>query len=451
MADMEPHCDMSPSGLAMYDLIRELYPICRSITGEGVRATLRALQSRIPLVIHEVPSGTRVFDWSVPLEWNIADAYIKNRRGERIVDFQASNLHVMSYSTPVRATMGIEDLRPHLFTCPDHPEWIPYRTSYYKENWGFCLSQKQLSQLADEEYEVCIDSQLSPGTLTYGECYLAGQTSQEILVSCHVCHPSLCNDNLSGIAVATFLAETLSRRTRRYSYRLVFIPGTIGSITWLARNEQSVSRIQHGLVLTGVGAGERVTYKRSRQGRADIDRAMEHVLRHSRELYTVVDFFPYGYDERQYCSPGFDLPVGCLMRAPHGEYPEYHTSADNLDFVKPDGLARSYSYCLAAFDLLEQNRTYVNLNPKCEPQLGRRGLYRAIAGQQEKQSRELVILWVLNLSDGCHSLLDIAERAGVPFEDVRGAAEALVACGLLKERDEAGGSSKPCKLESDTR
>lgn len=433
----------------MYDFIRELYPICRSITGEGVRTTLRALQARIPLVLHEVPSGTRVFDWSVPLEWNIADAYIKNRRGERIVDFQASNLHVMSYSTPIRARMSLEDLRPHLFTCPDHPEWIPYRTSYYKENWGFCLSHKQLSQLTDEEYEVCIDSQLSPGALTYGECYLAGQTSQEVLVSCHVCHPSLCNDNLSGIAVATFLAETLSRRARRYAYRFVFIPGTIGSITWLARNEPSVSRVQHGLVLTGVGAGERVTYKRSRRGRAEIDRAMEHVLKHSRESYTVIDFFPYGYDERQYCSPGFDLPVGCFMRAPHGEYPEYHTSADNMEFVKPEALARSYAHCLAAFDLLEHNRMYVNQNPKCEPQLGRRGLYRAIAGQQEKHSRELVILWVLNLSDGRHSLLDIAERADVPFEEVREAAEALAACGLLKACDEATAQSESCEPERD--
>jgi aminopeptidase-like protein len=435
---MEPHRNMDELGSAMYDVVRDLYPICRSITGDGVRTTLRALQSRIPLVLHEIPSGTRVFDWSIPLEWNIADAYIKNRLGERIVDFQASNLHVMSYSAPVHATMGLEELKPHLFTSPDHPEWIPYRTSYYKENWGFCLSHKQLSQLADEEYEVCIDSHLSSGSLTLGECYLAGQTSQEVLVSCHVCHPSLCNDNLSGIAVATFLADTLSRRTRRYSYRFLFIPGTIGSITWLARNEHLLPRIRHGLVLTGVGAGGSATYKRSRRGQADIDRAMEHVLKHSKEAYTVIDFFPYGYDERQYCSPGFDLPVGCFMRAPHGEYPEYHTSADNLDFVKPDALARSYKYCLAVFDLLEHNRTYVNQNPKCEPQLGRRGLYRAVAGQQEKQSRELVILWVLNLSDGGHSLLDIAERAAVPFEEVRGAAEALVVCGLLKEREEAG-------------
>lgn len=442
MADMEHHGDMSRLGAGMHDLIRELYPICRSITGEGVRTTLRALQARIPLVLHEVPSGTRVFDWSVPLEWNITDAFIKNRHGKRIVDFQASNLHVMSYSAPVRATMRLADLRPHLFTCAEHPEWIPYRTSYYKENWGFCLTHKQLSQLSDEEYEICIDSTLVPGTLTYGECYLAGETSQEVLVSCHICHPSLCNDNLSGIAVATFLAETLLRRVPRYSYRFVFIPGTIGSITWLARNEQAVSRIRHGLVLTGIGAGDRVTYKRSRRGRAEIDRAMEHILKHSREPYSVIDFFPYGYDERQYCSPGFDLPVGCFMRTPHGEYPEYHTSADDMDFVKPDALARSYSHCLTVFDLLEQDRTYVNQNPKCEPQLGRRGLYRAIAGQQERQSRELVILWVLNLSDGRHSLLDIAERADVSFEEVQRAAEALVACGLLQEQVEPGTQPK---------
>ncbi|CAI4032574.1 putative polysaccharide biosynthesis protein with aminopeptidase-like domain protein [Nitrospira tepida] len=428
------HTD-SPTGVGheAYELIREIYPLCRSITGEGVRDTLRSVQRRIPLTIVEVPCGTHVFDWTVPPEWNIRDAYIKNRSGERIVDFRQCNLHVMSYSAPVHRTMTLGELKPHLFTIPEHPEWIPYRTSYYQENWGFCLSQKQLSQLTDGEYEVCIDSTFTPsGTLTYGECYLPGATEEEVLVSTHICHPSLCNDNLSGISVAAMLAKTMAQRERRYSYRFLFIPTTIGSITWLATHEDVVHRVKHGLVLTGLGDRGKVTYKKSRRGVAEIDRVMSHVLKHSGQDHVVVDFIPYGYDERQYCSPAFDLPVGVIMRTPHGAYPEYHTSADNLDLIDPQSLAGAYDHCLIAFDVLEQNGVYQNLNPKCEPRLGKRGLYRSIAGQQEKQNRELAILWVLNLSDGTHSLLDIADRSGRSFEEIRQAADALTACGLLK-------------------
>ncbi|THJ18787.1 MAG: DUF4910 domain-containing protein [Nitrospira sp. CG24B] len=416
----------------MHNFMAELYPICRSITGEGVRETLRVIQKRIPLEMKEVPSGTKVFDWTVPLEWNVADAYVMSQEGKRVIDFNAHNLHLMSYSSPVRMKMSLADLRPHLFTLPDHPEWIPYRTSYYKENWGFCLRHADLEQLADDEYEVVIDSSLQAGSLTYGEVYLPGETSDEVLISCHVCHPAICNDNLSGLTLAVELAEAMASRPRRYSYRFLFIPGTIGSITWLAQNEQTVSRIKHGLVLTGVGDAGNITYKKSRQGNAEIDRAMAHVLRHSGEAHTIIDFFPYGYDERQYCSPGFDLPVGCFMRTPHGQYPEYHSSADDLDFVKPDSLARSYTRCLEVFDLLEGNRTYMNQNPKCEPQLGRRGLYRTVAGQQEKQWTELALFWVLNASDGCHTLFDIAERADLPFSKIQSAAEALLEVGLLK-------------------
>jgi len=418
---------------AMHDLIAELYPICRSITGEGVRETLRLIQKRMPLEMHEVPSGTQVFDWTVPLEWNVSDAYISNREGTRVVDFKAHNLHLMSYSVPARKKMRLEELRPHLFTLPDHPDWIPYRTSYYTENWGFCLRHADLEQLSDGEYNVVIDSSLQPGSLTYGETYLPGETTDEILISCHVCHPSLANDNLSGIAVAVILAQTIASHARRYSYRFLFVPGTIGSIAWLARNEHRVSRVKHGLVLTGVGDAGKVTYKRSRQGHAEIDQAMAHVLKHADGPYDIFDFSPYGYDERQYCSPGFNLPVGCFMRTPHGKYPEYHSSADNLDFVKPESLAQSYELCLSVFDLLEHNSTYINTNPKCEPQLGRRGLYRAIAGQQEKHSKELALLWVLSGSDGGHSLLDIADRAGVPFNQIFAAAMALVQVGLLEE------------------
>jgi aminopeptidase-like protein len=427
-------------GKEIYNFMVELYPICRSITGEGVRETLRAIRKRIPLEMHEVPSGTKVFDWTVPQEWNVSDAYIMNQEGKRVVDFKAHNLHLMSYSSPIRKKMSLAELRPHLFTLPDYPEWIPYRTSYYKENWGFCLRHADLERLPDDEYDVVIDSSLQSGSLTYGEFYVPGEISDEILVSCHVCHPSMCNDNLSGITVAVKLAETIAMRQRRYSYRFLFIPGTIGSITWLAQNEQTVSRIKHGIVLTGVGDEGNITYKKSRQGNAEIDRAMAHVLRHSGETYTIIDFFPYGYDERQYCSPGFDLPVGCFMRAPHGQYPEYHSSADNLGFVKAESLVQSYGRCLEVLELLEGNRAYMNQNPKCEPQLGRRGLYRAVAGQQEKQWTELALFWILNASDGHHTLLDIAERADLPFRKIQSAADALLEVGLLKECPRPGNS-----------
>ena len=422
----------SSRGTDMYDLITELYPICRSITGDGVRETLEILRKRIALDVHDVPSGTTVFDWTVPKEWNVRDAYVAAADGRRVIDFKRSNLHVVGYSVPVRERMSLARLREHLFSRPDLPDVIPYRTSYYRETWGFCLSHRQLQALPEGEYEVVIDSTLEAGSLTYGEWYLAGAEADEVLLSCHVCHPSLCNDNLSGIAVATALAEYLASRPRRYSYRVLFVPGTIGSITWLAQNEHRVSRIKHGLVLTGVGDGGTFTYKRSRRGDAEIDRAAAHVLRHADGPHRVVDFTPYGYDERQYCSPGFDLPVGCFMRTPHGEYREYHTSADDFGFVTPAALEESLGACQRIVEVLEGNVRYANQNPKCEPQLGKRGLYRSVGGGLDPASREMAMLWVLNLSDGRHTLLDIAERAALPFAALRDAATALAEHGLLK-------------------
>ncbi|HEX2909262.1 MAG TPA: DUF4910 domain-containing protein [Chloroflexia bacterium] len=416
----------------MYRMIVELYPICRSITGNGMRSTLAGIAQHIPLQIHEVPSGTQVFDWTIPREWNIRDAYIKNSQGERVVDFQKSNLHVVSYSVPVHQKMTLAELKDHLFSLPAYPDRIPYRTSYYKESWGFCLTHNQLLALKEDDYEVCIDSTLEPGSLTYGEYYLPGQTDEEILISCHACHPSLCNDNLSGIALATFLAKHLAQQTNRYSYRFIFIPGTIGSLTWLSRNEDRLPLVKHGLVVTGVGDAGPFTYKRSRRGDTAIDRAAEHVLKHSGLDYNIIDFFPYGYDERQYCSPGFDMAVGRFSRSTHGNYSEYHTSADNLDFVQPQYLAESFAVCLSLLDVLEHNGTYINQNPKGEPQLGKRGLYRAVGGQSEEQLNELALLWILNQSDGQHSLLDIAERSGFDFATIKRASDALLKCDLLK-------------------
>jgi aminopeptidase-like protein len=422
--------DSAKIGDELYRFARDLYPICRSITGDGIRRTLSMIGNRIPLTTFEVPTGTAVFDWTVPEEWNIRDAFIKSPDGKRVVDFQTCNLHVMNYSTPIHATMTLNELKPHLFTIPGYPDWIPYRTSYYKEDWGFCLSHNQLLALTDGEYEVCIDSTLEPGHLTYGECYIPGQSSDEILISCHACHPSLANDNLSGLSVATSLAQVLSGCATRYSYRFLFVPGTIGPITWLARNRENTGRIRHGLVLTGIGDRAGFHYKKSRQGNAEIDRAAAHILGHHNGTAEILEFSPYGYDERQYCSPGFNLAVGCLMRSVWGSFPEYHTSADNLDFIQPLQLAGSLRICTAILDVLESNRRYRNLNPYCEPQLGRRNLYRHTGGGSigaEISAR----LWVLNLSDGQHSLLDIAESSGLPFPVIHDAAELLLQNDLL--------------------
>ena len=426
----------------MMQIISALYPICRSITGNGTRETLRFIERYIPLQIHEVPSGTNVFDWTVPKEWNIREAYIKNDQGEKIVDFARSNLHVMSYSVPFRGKISLEELKKHLFSLPDKPEWIPYRTSHYKENWGFCISHQQLMSLVDGEYEVCIDSSLKPGHLTYGEYFIPGQTSDEVLLSCHICHPSLCNDNLSGIALAVLLAKHMAQKDRKYSYRFLFIPGTIGSITWLALNESTAYRIKHGLVMTGLGDKGNFTYKRSRRGDADIDRVFSHIVANSNDHSRIIDFHPYGYDERQFCSPGFNLPVGCVMRTPFGQYPEYHTSADNLDFISAESLSDSFEKCVTALDILETNNVYVNQNPKCEPQLGKRNLYQSVGGQTHTQMTDMAILWVLNQSDGSHSLLDISERSGYPFPTIRHAANLLLEHQLLKEASDPSTSGR---------
>jgi aminopeptidase-like protein len=434
MNDFRLSLERDQVGEQMHALAARLYPICRSMTGDGVRQTLAILKEYIPLTIREVASGTRVFDWTVPREWNIRDAYIKGPRGNKVVDFKQSSLHVVSYSSPVRETMDLSQLKSHLFTLPDKPDWIPYRTSFFKESWGFCMSHNQLMALEDGAYEVLIDTSLKDGHLTYGELLIPGKTPDEVLISTHVCHPSLCNDNLSGISVATTLAKSLLGADLKYSYRFLFIPTTIGSITWLALNEAGVARIRHGLILACVGDAGRSTYKKSRRGDAEIDRAIMHVLKHSGKDFGIEEFVPYGNDERQFCSPGFNLPVGCLTRTPHGLFPEYHTSADNPSFIQPESLSDTLFKCMAALSIVENNSIYINQNPKCEPQLGRRGIYRSYSEQKNNREREMALLWVLNLSDGTHSLLDIAEKAGAPFDDIKEAADVLLKHELLKEK-----------------
>ena len=417
--------DLQQVGSELHRFISELYPLCRSITGEGLRETLRRVDAYAGLDIHEVPSGTRAFDWIVPREWNITDAYIADLAGNRLVDFRDSNLHVVGYSAPIRQRVSREELLEHLHSDSQHPEWIPYRNSYYRETWGFCVSHKQLAEFTDEEYEVCIDSTLAPGSLSYGEAYLPGETQREVLISTHACHPSLCNDNLSGIAVAAMLLKQLRNMPRRYSYRFLFVPCTIGPIVWLHEHQELTSRIDHGLVLACLGDSGSMTYVRSRRDTADIDRVIKHVLADSGENHEIRPFAPYGYDQRQYCSPGFNLPLGCLMRTPNGEYPEYHTSADNLDLVKADALADSFAKILASLAALEVNKNYITQMPYGEPQLGRHGLY--------DKAQEYGLFWLLNYADGEHSLLDIAEKSSLSFAKLSEGISLLKGAGLLTE------------------
>jgi aminopeptidase-like protein len=421
------------TGDEIYATAAAIFPICRSITGDGVRETLSHLARHVGLEMREVASGTPIFDWTVPREWNIREAWIKGPSGETIVDLRDSSLHVLSYSRPVRATLPLSELRENIFTLPERPEVIPYRTAYAGDRWGFCMSHRQLEALPQGDYEVLIDSTLEDGSLTYGEFIHKGETDEEVLLSAHICHPSLANDNCSGLALLTHLAKSLSTVRTRYTYRFLFAPGTLGAITWLATHRDTIGRIKHGVVLSCVGDPGGPTYKKSRRGNALVDRAFVHVLSHAAAKPNIVDFFPYGYDERQYGSPGFDLPVGLFQRSQFGTFPEYHTSADNLDFITPASLEESYRMVLAAIEILETDHRYVNTNPYCEPQLGRRGLYTPIGGAQNVEQKNLALLWVLNLSDGEHSLLEIAERAKMPFTLIAEAAERLLAAGLLAD------------------
>jgi len=419
---------------ALYDFAARLYPICRSITGAGVRQTLGLIRARIPLQIHEVPTGTRVFDWRVPEEWNVEDAAVLDPDGRRVVDFQAHNLHLVGYSEPIQASMSLQELSPRLHVLPEHPDWIPYRTSYYSRSWGFCMRARERAALRPGRYRIEVRTSLAKGSLSYGELLLPGRSREEVLFFTHICHPSLANDNTSGMAVATALAEWLAREPRRFTYRLVFAPGTIGSLTWLRRNEPRLSRVRHALVLALLGDPGALTYKRSRRDTSEIDEIAAYVLAGEG---TTVPFSPYGYDERQLCSPGFNLPAGRLTRSVNGGYPQYHTSADDLTLITPQALAASLAACRRIVEVMESNRRFVNLKPKGEPRLGARGLYGALGGTGPKQ-HEHAMLWLLNQSDGAHSLLDIARRSRLPVALLREAAAALESAGLLAPEPEPG-------------
>jgi aminopeptidase-like protein len=428
------------AGDRIFAFAAQIFPICRSITGDGVRQTLREIGAYLPLEMHEVPTGTQVFDWTIPREWSIRDAYIKTAAGEKVIDFATSNLHVMSYSTPVRKRLSLAELKAHIHTLPEQPDLIPYRTSYYSDSWAFCMPHRLLDNLQEDSYEVVIDSSLESGSVTFGEYLHKGESDEEFLLSAHICHPSLANDNCSGVALLTHLARQLVGLKTRYSYRFLFAPGTIGAIAWLAANEEKTSRIKHGLVVSMVGDAGGPTYKKSRRGDAAIDRAMAHILGYCGLAPVIEEFSPYGYDERQYCSPGFNLPVGLFQRSKYGTIPQYHTSADNLAFIRPEHLLESYSMIVKTINVIENDTVYQNTAPKCEPQLGKRGLYRRVGGK-DIAAENMAMLWVLNFSDGAHSLLDIAERANLPFESILGAARLLEVHGLLTREPSAPGTT----------
>lgn len=413
-------------------LAADIYPICRSITGDGVRETLRRLAMHTPLDVFEVPTGTPVFDWEIPPEWNVREAWVRDPQGRKVLDFSRHALHLMSYSVPVRACMSLQELRPHLHTLPDQPGRIPYRTSYWRANWGFCLAQDELDRWPDGEYDVCIDATLAPGSLSYAECLVRGTSEREVLIYTHTCHPALANDNAIGMAAAVAIAGEMRRFQPNLSYRFVFGPGTIGSIAWLARNERQLGRIRAGLVVGLLGDPGPLTYKRSRRAQCEIDLIAADVVRSFDQQARVSDFSPYGYDERQFCSPGIDLPVGRLTRSANGQYPEYHTSADDLELLQPAAVAQSIRAIGTILSRLDINRLYRSRSPKCEPRLGKRGLFRSTGGTDPGEF-EHAMLWLLNIADGTHGLQDAQAASGLPLATLERAARALVEAGLLEE------------------
>ena len=431
LSDIVTDLDRSAAGWRMHALAAELYPICRSITGPGFRETIARVGSRIPLQVTEVESGSAVFDWTVPPEWTVREAWVRGPDGRSIVDFRDHNLHLVGFSAPFRGVVSRAELDVHLHSLPSRPHAIPYRTTYYERKWGFCLRHADRERLPEGQYEVCVDTALEPGALVYAEHVHPGDGAGEILLSCHACHPALANDNLSGIALVTELAARLAGVRTRHTIRILLAPGTIGAIAWLARHPDASSRVRHGLVVACVGDRGPLHYKRTLAGRATIDRACEHVLGASGAPFEVRDFDPYGYDERQYNSPAFRLAVGSLTRTPHGRYPEYHTSDDDLSLLDPEALGGSLAAYLEVLEVLDSDRRYVNTNPHGEPQLGRRGLYAATGGLPDPGVAIRAMLWVLTLSDGAHSLLDVAERSGMPYRAILSAARALEASGLL--------------------
>jgi aminopeptidase-like protein len=425
-------CEFTDPGLFMHRLIAQLFPICRSITGDGVRESLRILQENTPISLFEVPSGTKVFDWTIPKEWNIWDAFIIDPQGRKIIDFKANNLHVLGYSVPVAKSVSLAELQEHLYSLADQPDAIPWITSVYEERWGFCLPHRQRLALKEGTYQVVIRSELKDGSLTYGELIVPGLSSKEIFVSTYICHPSMANNELSGPAVATALAKWLTSKPRRFTYRIVFVPETIGSIAYLTRNLEGMRKnVVAGFNLTCVGDERAYSFLPSRKGTTLADKVALNVLRSTHPDFKQYSFLDRGSDERQYCSPGVDLPVVSLMRTKYREFPEYHTSLDNLGFITPAGLAGSFSLHQDCIELLERNRVY-KVTCLGEPQLGKRGLYPTIS-TRESHRRVSDILNFVAYADGTNDLIDISDKIGVPARNLYSIVDKLLAADLVRE------------------
>ena len=424
---------IEPVTTALYPLIDLLYPVMRSLTGDGVRSTLDRFGEAVSLDRHEVATGTGILDWTVPKEWHVRSAHITDAAGRRIVDVADHGLHLLGYSEPFRGQVTGQELRTHLFSLPMQPDAIPYRTSYWSPRWGFCVRQHVVDELRDDAtYQVVVDTAMTDGALSYASAVLVGDTDDEFLLSAHICHPWLANDNLSGNIVALAVWQILARTgPHRHRFRLLLSPGTVGPIAWLAANGEAASAIQHGLVLTNLGDHHAFTYKRSERTVTTVDLAAAHVLQSWHRPGAVVDFSPYGYDERQFCSPGFGLAVGRLSRGVHGTFPEYHTSLDNPSFVTAEAIADAVHAVLTIISMVDEDEVLTNQAPYGEPQLGRRGLYRSLSGTEPDPNRELATLWVLNQCDGRRPLSEITRRSGLPWPSIRRAADALIAVDLL--------------------
>ena len=413
-----------------------LWPINRSLTGKGNRESLKIIKEIVALNISEIPSGTKCFDWTVPPEWNVEGAWIKDSSGNKIIDFEVSNLHLLGYSEPFQGKLSLAELKKHLYSLPEQPTFIPYVTSYYKRRWGFCIAHNQLLQLKDEVYEVFIDSILNDkGSMTIADAIISGKSNKEILFTTYICHPSMANNELSGPLVSSFICQALKKRegALKYTYRFVFVPETIGSIYYLSKyGDYLKENLIAGFVVTTVGDSGKFTYKRSRTGNSLTNRAVETILSNSNKDYQVEDFFPMGSDERQYCSPGFNLPVGSLMRTRDGKYKEYHTSGDYKSFISFEAMEDTIEMYLKVVELIENNCKPINLLPDCEPQLGKRGLYPDISSAAEKTKNIEAIQWVLNYSDGLHDTIDIINKSKQRPSLIYSAIKSLNEAGLLR-------------------
>jgi aminopeptidase-like protein len=420
-------------GTEMYNLLKRLFPICRSITGNGVRETLRLIKDHIPIKIREVPSGTKVFDWTVPKEWNIRDAYVLDPEGNKVIDFKKNNLHVLSYSIPIKKTIPLSELEKHLYSLEDQPDAIPYMTSYYEERWGFCMKHGERNKLKDGMYKVFIDSELKKGSLTYGELIIPGQSKKEVFLSTYVCHPSMANNELSGPAVATFIAKWLLSKKRKYTYRIVFIPETIGSITYLSRNLDSMKKnIIAGFNINCVGDDRAYSFLPSRNRDTYADKIALRVLKSKHPDFIEYSYLKGGSDERQYNAPGVDLPVVSIMRSKAGEYPEYHTSLDDLKLVTPSGLNGSYEVLKDCMELIENSR-YYKVTCLCEPQLGKKGLYPTLSKKKGLAKKVKSMVDFLAYADGSKDLIEISNIIKVPVSDLYSIIDQLKKEGLIKE------------------